>query len=426
MIVAIFSLLLSSVHAQSTPAEPAAQRLVLSQVLQEARDNNPEIKAARETWEAAQARILPEKTWKPPEVGLEYWGFSGANVGSVPERWYDLGQEIPFPGKLHFKGLAAAHEARRQEELYKGVELDVLTQVKSAYYQYLFTIKALQILTENVDVMRRFAKIAESKYATNKVSQSDVLRAQVELTKTLSALLILEQERDTAQAKLNALLDRSPEELLGLPEEPPLAQLEFSYRDLERAALAQRPEVMAANHHINHMKSSLDAARADYLPDFTLQYSRRTRDGLPDDSIAMIKMSLPFAYFWRQNAQTRAVKAELGHAEAMLRSEQDTTRSDVKEKWTKVQATWRLVDLYRTSVLPQAEQSVKVTESAYQTDRIDFLNLLDSQRALLEFRLDYNQYVSQYGQSVAELERVLGGELASVKAGAIEEHNHDH
>ena len=426
MIAAILSLLISTAHAQSAPTEPAAQKLILSQILQEARDKNPEIKAARENWEAAKARVLPEKTWKPPQAGVEYWGFRGGNMGSAPEKWYDLSQEVPFPGKLHFKGAAAAHEARRQEELYKGVELDVLTQVKSAYYRYLFTTKAKDILTENVDVMRRFAKVAESKYATNKASQSDVLRAQVELTKSLSALVLLEQERDTAQAKLNALLDRSPEESLGLPEEPSLMRLEFSYKDLEQAALAQRPEVQAASHHINHMQSSLTAARAEYLPDFMLQYTRRTRDGMPSDSIGMIKLSLPFVYFWRRNAQTNAVKAELGHAEAMLRSERNTARSDVKANWTKVQTTWRLVDLYRTSILPQAEQSVKVSESAYQSERIDFLNLLDSQRALLEFRLDYNQYLSQYGQSVAELERVLGIELAQVKPGAVEEHHHGH
>jgi cobalt-zinc-cadmium efflux system outer membrane protein len=139
----------------------------------------------------------------------------------------------------------------------------------------------------------------------------------------------------------------------------------------------------------------------------------------------MIKMSLPFLYFWRQRAQTQGASAELGHAEAMLRSEQNSARSDVKSNWTKVQAVGRLVELYSTSILPQAEQSVKVTETAYQSDRVGFLDLLDSQRALLEFRLDFAQYVSQYGQSVAELERTLGVDLATLKPGTSEEHSHD-
>ncbi len=398
----------------------------LQDVVSLARARNPEILAARKTWEAARARVLPEKTWAAPQVGIEYWGFSGASVGSAPEKWYDLSQEVPFPGKLHFKGEAARHEARRLEEVYHGVELDIVARVKDAYYRYLYMTKAKTILDQNVEVMRRLAKTAEARYATGKTSQSDVLRAQVELSKTLAALLTLEQERASAQAALNALLDQAPDAPLGAPQEPSLSALSLTEFDLEQAALAQRPEVRAASHHINHMKSSLAAQRSEYLPDFMLQYTRRTREGMPSDSIAMIKMSLPFLYFWRPRAQTRAASAELGEAEAMLRSEQNSARADVKDDWTKVQTVGRLVEVYRTSILPQAEQSVKVAEAAYQSERVDFLSLMDSQRALLEFRLDYDQYVSQYGQSVAKLERALGVDLSAVKAAEHEGMPHDH
>jgi cobalt-zinc-cadmium efflux system outer membrane protein len=422
--ISIFTFVLACA-ASASAQQKSAPVLPLPQVLQQARDGNPEIKAARADWQTAQARVLPEKTWKAPQVGIEYWGFQGASLGSASEKWYDIAQDVPFPGKLHFKGAAADHEARRQEEIYKGVELDVVTRVKTAYYRYLFTTKARQTLEENAEVMRAFAKVAEAKYATGKSSQSDVLRAQVELSKTLGALLTLEQEQDSAQAQLNALLDRGPDEPLGTPEDPGLAPLHLAYKDLEDAALSLRPEVRAAGHHIEHMKANLSAQRAEYLPDFSLQYTRRTRDGMASDSIAMIKMSLPFLYFWRQRAQTQGASAELGHAEAMLRSEQNSARSDVKSNWTKVQAVGRLVELYSTSILPQAEQSVKVTETAYQSDRVGFLDLLDSQRALLEFRLDFAQYVSQYGQSVAELERTLGVDLATLKPGTSEEHSHD-
>lgn len=409
----------------SAADSPAAADFPLAQALEQARGRNPEIKAARAEWEAAQARVLPEKTWKAPQVGIEYWGFRGASLGSAPEKWYDIGQDVPFPGKLHLKGESAAHEARRQEEVYKGIELDVLTRVKSAYYRYLLATKARENLSENAEIMRHFAKTTEAKYATSKASQSDVLRAQVELSKTLGALLTLEQEEDASKARLNALLDREPDEPLGSPMEPSLAPLTLTYPEIEKTALALRPAIREAGHHVEHEKANLAAQRAEYLPDFSLQYSRRTRDGLPDDSIAMVKMSLPFLYFWRPRAQTRAASAELAGAQAMLQNEQDQTRAALKTRWTKLQAVGRLVDLYRTSILPQAEQAVKVTEAAYQTDRVDFSSLLDSQRALLEFRLDHDQYVSQYGQSVAELEQTLGVELSQVKSAMPEEHSHE-
>ena len=71
----------------------------------------------------------------------------------------------------------------------------------------------------------------------------------------------------------------------------------------------------------------------------------------------------------------------------------------------------RFIELYRTSVLPPAEQSLKVTESSYRADREDFLNLLDSVRTLLDFRLEYYKYIAQYHQNLSTLEKISGVEL---------------
>jgi outer membrane protein TolC len=76
------------------------------------------------------------------------------------------------------------------------------------------------------------------------------------------------------------------------------------------------------------------------------------------------------------------------------------------------------VELYRTTLLPQAEQSLRVAEAAYQSDRIDFLNLLDSDRTLVDFRLEYFRNLAEYGKNVAHLERALGVDLAEIPGGA--------
>lgn len=390
--------------SQSTPT-PA---VTLAEVLALARQRNPDIQAARGNWQSAEARILPAKTWNPPQIGVESWGFSRANVGAAPEKWYDLSQDIPFPGKLRYRGKAAEHAARREKEVYRAAELEVMAKVKAAYYSLMLSQRASLILNENLEVMRRFAKIAESKYSVGKASQSDALRAQVELTKMLNRMVTVGQDKETSQAELNALLDKAPEDPVGLAQEPALEPLPYSYEELERIALAERPEVHAAGHHVDHMQANLAVGRADYLPDFMVQYTLRTRQGMPNDSVGMVKMTLPFLYFWRRNSEVKSVRFELDHARAMLRSAQAAAKADIKSYFTKVQTSRRLVDLYKTSVLPQAEQAVKVTESAYQTDRVDFLDLLDSQRALLEFRLEYYQTLAQYGRHVAELERRAG------------------
>lgn len=384
--------------------------MTLAQTLDIAKERNPDILAAHDEWKMAEVKIPSVRTWPDPEVGVEYWGFpkSSLNVSQAPEKWYDVSQTIPFPGKLTLRGKAATHEARREEEVYRATERDILTQVKEAYYTLMYAERAVEIFNENVGIMRRFARTAESKYSVGKTPQSDVLRAQVELSKMENMAITTAQEQETAQAKLNALLDRRPEEPISAQEEPPLASIDLSFDELEKMALENRPEVHAASHHVNHMKAELAAMKADYLPDTMIQYTRRQVEGREADAIAMFKFNLPFVWYGRQRALVRSTTFEKDHADAMLRSAQTMTRYDVKEFLVNVQTSRRLVDLYKTTVLPQAEESVKVTEKAYESDRIGFFELLDSERALVDFQLEYQKSLSDYGTNLAHLERVVG------------------
>jgi outer membrane protein TolC len=82
-----------------------------------------------------------------------------------------------------------------------------------------------------------------------------------------------------------------------------------------------------------------------------------------------------------------------------------------KELFIKLQTLERQLELYKTTFLPQAEQAFKVIEVSYRSGKEDFLMLLDSERALLDFQIDYYKSFSEYYQNLAELERISGVEL---------------
>jgi outer membrane protein, heavy metal efflux system len=396
----------------------------LKSVVERARAANPDILAARKTWEMARAKVPSESAYPAPEIGVEYWGFSrsGLNAGSAEEKWYDVAQTVPFPGKLTLRGRAAAHAARREEEVYRAAERDVVSQVKQAYYDLLLAQHTVRVYEETAGILRRIAGIAESKYAVGKASQPSVLRAQVELSKTQNGAITAGQRRDTARAMLNSLLARPAETPVEAVEEP-LVTAAPQNSDLERTALSNRPEVHAAGHHVDHMRAELAAQRADYLPDFMLQYTWRTRVGMPSDAVAVVKMTLPFLWFRRQQSIIRSTTAEKEHADAALTASRLKTAFEVRETATALDAARRSVELYRTTILPQAEQSLRVAESGYRADRLGFLDLLDAERVLVDSKLEYYKAVSDYGSRLAQLERVVGTELASA-SGGTDEHHH--
>ena len=77
----------------------------------------------------------------------------------------------------------------------------------------------------------------------------------------------------------------------------------------------------------------------------------------------------------------------------------------------KVEGARRSVVLYREGLLSQAELSFRAAMAAYQSGRVEFVSLLEAQRALREARMGYFKTVVSLIQSLADLERSVGVDL---------------
>lgn len=374
--------------------------------------DNPEILAARRRWEAFQKKVGQAYTPEKPRLDIErMYAPAGSNVlTQADERSLSISQEIPFPTSLYLRGSLAAREAAMAEQDYRAKVREVLARARSAFAMLYLAHKSLDIFNENVDLMRRFSKVAESKYAAGHASQSDALKAQVELTRMLNMSVILSQDREIAEAMLNALLNRQAEEPLGIPARLDLDGLDAKLEDLQAAASSRRPELRRAFLDVERAGKSLALARSEYLPDLMLQYRRRSDPMRGRTHDAVIGLSIPL-WFWKPAAAVAQARAEKEASEAELRSMTVMTSADLKSAWVRARTARRLAEIYRTSVIPQGEAALKVAESGYQAEKASFLDLLDAQRSLLEFKLEYHQYAADFAQRYAELERIVGQEL---------------
>ena len=69
------------------------------------------------------------------------------------------------------------------------------------------------------------------------------------------------------------------------------------------------------------------------------------------------------------------------------------------------------MDLYQDVIIPQAQQTVETIKTNYETNRATFLNLVDSERTLLRFELDYYKALVAFEKGQADLERAVGTAL---------------
>ena len=82
----------------------------------------------------------------------------------------------------------------------------------------------------------------------------------------------------------------------------------------------------------------------------------------------------------------------------------------------------RKIDLYGTTLLVQARSAFSVAQQNYESGASDFLNLIDSQRALLEIELEYQQALANQQKALAEIEMLVGRNLERHEPSRRENH----
>ena len=393
---------------------PKRETLALPELIQEALAKNPEIQAARQQWEASTNRIAQARSMDDPTLQVQWWNAPESfNLARSENTIIGLSQKIPYPGKLALKEEVASRSADMTEQALRAKERNLIARLKQSYYDLFFAHKAIQIHHEQIELLKQFFEIANAKFRTGKGSQVDVLKAQVELSTLYQQLPVLEQRRDTAQGKLNTLLDRDPRFPLGSPQEPREGRFDQDLEDLYRAATTARPELKAADLAVQRNKQSRALALREYYPDINLGVQRFQNFQARDGFGAVVSMSIPFA-FWtkpKYDAAVQEAAAAVAAARADLHTLENLTRFQIRDLLAKVRASWEVAVLYRTTVLPQAEQGLEAARVGYRTGKTNFLDLIEADRALRGFQLEYYRALVEREDRLAELEQVVGMDL---------------
>src|SRR5213594_590314 len=386
--------------------------LSLAELIHHAQEHNPAIQAARERLRAARQVPAQVSAYDDPMVMWEDWNApENLRIDKADNNIFRLSQKIPFPGKLRLKGEIAAKEAEQREAELQAAEIDTVAQVKKAYYELWLVYKNLEVYSRDKELAAQFAHIAEQKYAVGQVSQPDVLRAQVDLTRLINRVTTETLGVDTARAELAALLSREDPGSIGIPEEPVKPRLEQDIGSLTEVALRQRPELAAQQASIARFEANRRSARLGYFPDFEFVaerfYNFDRRDGLG----AMVSISIPLVYKYKYDAAVGEANARITTAQAELRRLQDRIRREVQQAFLRAKTALAQRDLFLSTHIPQAEQALRASQVGYETGRVDFLSLIDSVRAIESVHLEHYQAEADFEKAYADLERAVGSDV---------------
>lgn len=343
--------------------------------------NQPQVEAAYYDWAAAVQRITVERSLPDPRLT-----FQSDIAAVVMSLMPGVMMDFPGPGKL----TAAAHVATAESEAkYFAFESSILQTafaVKKSSYQLHFLNAKIAVTHETLRLLGALEKLALIQNEVGKVTLQDVLRTRIEQERLTTDIANLDDSRQPLLAQFKASLGLKAEDATPpVPRKLEATPLDLTAEMLVATALARNPRLKAMEAEVRLAEASLRLATKTTVPDFSA--------GIEVDAKAypvMVRPSVGVTLpIWRDKIMARIAGAQAGKhaAEARLSAEHIALAVEFAEKSFMFREAGRTLALLHERLLTMARQSLDVAQSGYVGGKVDFLNVIDAERTLLNLQL---------------------------------------
>lgn len=412
---------LSPVMAWSREAQAPAEDL--AQLVATAVANNPELKSSQARWQMFRNRIAQVRSFDDPMLMLKLQNgvvkspFDFSRDG-MTQKVVGISQQLPFWGKRGLKEEIAVNDAESYRWQAEERRLELVSMVKETYYRLYLADRFQDVVTKNIRILDDFVTLAETKYAVGQGTQQDVFKSQVERSKMLDMQISLEQERTSLVSALNALLYRPPETAVGRIPDFEISAAPRSGKDLRELALEKRPLIKSLKAQIDKGDAGRRLASREFYPDFnvSLEYMQR-EPAMGSDGADMYSLGVTFnlpVQRERRHAMVAESNAEISMATEELNGVKNGIATTITDLLAKLEKREKLVKLYRSGIIPQAEQSFESATIGYRVNKVDFLSLLDSRMTLFTYERELYESRAEYMMGLAQLEAVVGSDLGAI------------
>lgn len=410
--------------ATTAAPTPIQESAALRQLIGEALQNNPELRAARKEQEAASQRIAPAGALDDPMLEAGVLNVPTSSFSFTREdmtmKMLGLSQRFPYPGKRALRREVAEKDAESVGYGYQETVNRVGRDVKIAYYDLALVVESTRLVEQNRALLGQLLKIAEERYTVGRGGQVDVLRAQTQLSRMTEELIKLGRERPMFEAEMNRLLGRPASAPMPSPALVQLPEASFAYATLYEKALESRPQLLGLRNIVEKNERALELATKERYPDFDVRFSYGQRDNMPDGTRRSDMMNLTVAInlpVWRQTKiEPRIAEAVAmrDQALAMYEAQRNETAMKLRQQIANAEQNARAARLYGSEILPQSRLTVEAAIAAYQVGRSEFALLLDNQMTIFNFEIAQATAATSYNKALAELDLLAGRSPAAI------------
>ncbi|KAA3599372.1 MAG: TolC family protein [Calditrichaeota bacterium] len=388
-----------------------SQNSTLQELLEFSAENNPSLKAKFHSWKASLERVPQVGSLPDPTLSFSYFVKEVETKVGPQKAKLSLSQKFPFFGKLDLAEKVVLKEAESLKQELDWEKVKLFFEVKKAYFELYFSQIQIKISQENLLLLEDILTVTKSKYENNKTSFANLIQTEIQIEKLKDRIKTLNQLLKVRQANLNFLLNRSSNAIL--PEVKLVFENLTLNKELLKTEILQNPNIKSLEFLVEKEKAKTKLSEKDFYPNFTfgIDYAftesgtTQLKDDGKDPLMLMFGISVPI---WREkySAKVRESKFRQNSVEQKKQNQLNKFEFETESLFFEIEDSERKITLYENTLIPKEKQNLEVTKTAYQNGKLDFLNLIDAQKTLLEFELNLEMAKTKKAISLAKLKMI--------------------
>jgi outer membrane protein, heavy metal efflux system len=394
------------------PAGPA--KITLDDAIQMASQYNHNLLAARTTIAQNQAQEITANVRPNPTLFTDWEYLPLYHPGTGLADYLhdstegDIGISYTFErGQKRQNRVVAAKDATAvTRSTVVDNERTLAFQVAQLFVNVQLAESTLDLANEDLKSFQNTVEVSEAQYKAGGISQNDYLKIKLQLVTFQTDVEQAAQGRVQALSDLRQLLGyesiRADYDVAGpFDFRPLMATLD----DLQAKALANRPDLRAAQQGIAAARSQYGLAKANGKQDVTLSTNYSHVNAI---SAVTFSVSIPLPIFDRNQGEIARTRVAISQAKEQQTATNGQVLTDVKDAYEGVQSNGRMVQIYQSGVLDTARQSRDISEYTYRRGAAPLFAFLPAERDYRATQLAYRQALAAYLTSLEQLRQAVG------------------
>src|SRR5262249_50930266 len=386
----VFSFLMTVITGPTAAQSQQATPVTIRQAIQEAVEKNLSLLAERYNLSISDARIITARLRPNPVLSLytdlQPWLGAGAtelNQAGPPE--YGVRTDFIWErGRKRRYRIEVAEQERAvaQLQLLNSMRALVL-DVQNAFVEVLLVKETLALAERNLDTFHKIVEISTERVRVGDLARVELVRTQLAELQFNNAVIQAQSRLQIAKQRLQLLMGRpAPSDLFDVEGEMRREPLPFTLEELQRQALARRPDYLAMTRDQARSVAELRSQIAQGKVDYTIGVEYRRQQGLAGRGNTLgLFFSAPLPLFNRNQGEIARARQEQRQIEARARALEAGIRNELDTAWRQYDTARSLLTRIEGEMIGQARRVLASMEYSYRAGEASLVEFLDAQRA---------------------------------------------